>query len=66
MSGPSHAPRAHYVSDPFAAPGALTPPNIGPIVRLLEIKKYFGSNYVLRGRAMEVYPGETSGSGGVS
>jgi len=57
---------AHDVSDPSAAPGALTPPNMGPVVRLLEIKKYFGSNYVLRGRATEVYPKETSGSGGVS
>jgi len=39
---------------------------MGPVVRLLEIEKYFGSNYVLRGRATEVYPKETSGSGGVS
>ena len=50
----------------LAAPGALTPPNVGPVVRLLEIEKYFGTNYVPRGRALEVYPGETSGSGGVS
>jgi len=57
---------AHDVSDPSAAPGALTPPNVGPVVRLLEIEKYFGTNYVPRGRALEVYPGETSGSGGVS
>jgi ABC-type polar amino acid transport system ATPase subunit len=69
MSGSSHAPLAHDVRDPFAAPGALTPPNTGPIVRLLEIEKYFGSNHVLRGCTMEVYPSETicligrSGSG---
>ncbi len=69
MPGSSHAPMAHDVSDPFAAPGALTPPNAGPVVRLLEIEKYFGSNYVLRGCTMEVYPSETicligrSGSG---
>jgi len=69
MSGSSHAPMAHDVRDPFAAPGALTPQNAGPVVRLLEIEKYFGSNYVLRGCTMEVYPSETicligrSGSG---
>jgi len=69
MSGSSHAPAAHDVSDPFARPGALTPTSAGPVVRLLEIEKYFGSNHVLRGCTMEVYPGETicligrSGSG---
>jgi ABC-type polar amino acid transport system ATPase subunit len=69
MSGSSHAPMAHDVSDPFATRGALTPSNAGPVVRLLEIEKYFGSNYVLRGCTMEVYPSETicligrSGSG---
>jgi ABC-type polar amino acid transport system ATPase subunit len=60
---------AHDVSDPFATRGALTPTDAGPVVRLLEIEKYFGSNYVLRGCTMEVYPSETicligrSGSG---
>jgi ABC-type polar amino acid transport system ATPase subunit len=55
--------------DPFAAPGALTPPGVGPIVRALAIEKYFGSNHVLRGCTLEVYPRETicligrSGSG---
>ena len=69
MSGSSHAPAAHDVRDPFAAPGALTPTSAGPVVRLLEIEKYFGSNHVLRGCTMEVYPSETicligrSGSG---
>jgi ABC-type polar amino acid transport system ATPase subunit len=69
MSGPSRAAMANDVSDPFAAPGALTPTNAGPVVRLLEIEKYFGSNHVLRGCTMEVYPSETicligrSGSG---
>jgi len=69
MSGSSYAPMAHDVRDPFAAPGALTPQNAGPVVRLLEIEKYFGSNYVLRRCTMEVYPSETicligrSGSG---
>jgi len=55
--------------DPFAAPGALTPAGAGPIVRALAIEKYFGSNHVLRGCTLEVYPRETicligrSGSG---
>ena len=55
--------------DPFAIPGALTPPGASPIVRLLGIEKYFGSHYVLRGCTLEVYPRETicligrSGSG---
>jgi len=55
--------------DPFARPGALTPPDSEPIVRLTAIEKYFGSNHVLRGCNLEVYPKETicligrSGSG---
>lgn len=55
--------------DPFAIPGALTPPGATPVVRLLGIEKYFGSNHVLRGCTLEVYPRETicligrSGSG---
>lgn len=55
--------------DPFAVPGVLTPGGATPIVRLLGIEKYFGSNYVLRGCNLEVYPRETicligrSGSG---
>jgi glutamine transport system ATP-binding protein len=55
--------------DPFAVPGALVPPGSEPIVRLLGIEKYFGSNHVLRGCTLEVYPRETvcligrSGSG---
>ncbi|MEO8468177.1 MAG: amino acid ABC transporter ATP-binding protein [Chloroflexota bacterium] len=57
------------VRDPFAAPGALTPPGAEPIVRLEGLEKYFGSNHVLRGCTLEVYPSETiciigrSGSG---
>ena len=55
--------------DPFAVPGALTPSGASPIVRALAIEKYFGSNHVLRGCTLEVYPRETicligrSGSG---
>jgi ABC-type polar amino acid transport system ATPase subunit len=55
--------------DPFAAPGALTPAGAEPIVRLEALEKYFGSNHVLRGCTLEVYPSETiciigrSGSG---
>ncbi len=57
------------IRDPFAIPGALTPPGSAPVVRLLGIEKYFGSNHVLRGCTLEVYPRETicligrSGSG---
>ncbi len=64
---PTSAPAALH--DPFAAPGALTPPGSTPVVRLLGIEKYFGSNYVLRGCTLEVFPRETvcligrSGSG---
>jgi ABC-type polar amino acid transport system ATPase subunit len=55
--------------DPFAVPGNLVPPGSEPVVRLLGIEKFFGSNHVLRGCTLEVYPRETicligrSGSG---
>ncbi len=55
--------------DPYAKPGKLTPPGAEPIVRLTAIEKYYGSNHVLRGCNLEVYPKETicligrSGSG---
>jgi ABC-type polar amino acid transport system ATPase subunit len=57
------------IHDAFAAPGALTPAGAEPIVRLEGLEKYFGSNHVLRGCTLEVYPRETiciigrSGSG---
>jgi len=66
---PSTHDRLSGAHDPFARPGALTPAGADPIVRLLEIEKYFGSNHVLRGCTLEVYPRETiciigrSGSG---
>jgi ABC-type polar amino acid transport system ATPase subunit len=66
---PSTHDRLSAAHDPFARPGALTPAGAEPIVRLLEIEKYFGSNHVLRGCTLEVYPRETiciigrSGSG---
>ena len=55
--------------DPYAAPGKLTPAGARPIVRLHAVEKYFGSNYVLRGCTLDVYPAQTiciigrSGSG---
>ena len=55
--------------DPFATPGTLTPTGAQPVVRVLGLEKYFGSNHVLRGCTLEVYPSETvcligrSGSG---
>ncbi len=57
------------IRDPFAAPGRLTPQGAEAVIRLEAIEKYFGSNHVLRGCTLEVYPGETicligrSGSG---
>jgi ABC-type polar amino acid transport system ATPase subunit len=57
------------LGDPHAAPGKLTPAGAPPIVRLHEVEKYFGSNHVLRGCTLDVYPAETiciigrSGSG---
>jgi ABC-type histidine transport system ATPase subunit len=56
-------------TDPFAAPGKLTPAGAEPVVRLRAVEKYFGSNHVLRGCSLDVYPAETvciigrSGSG---
>lgn len=57
------------IHDRYAKPGALTPPDAEPIVRLENLEKFFGSNHVLRGCTLEVYPRETicligrSGSG---
>ncbi|NJD27121.1 MAG: amino acid ABC transporter ATP-binding protein [Chloroflexi bacterium] len=58
-----------HLQDPYAKPGKLTPSGAEPVVRLLGVQKYFGSNHVLRGCTLEVYPSETiciigrSGSG---
>jgi polar amino acid transport system ATP-binding protein len=55
--------------DPYARPGKLTPPGSSPIVRALNLQKFYGANHVLRGCTLEVYPSETicvigkSGSG---
>jgi cystine transport system ATP-binding protein len=57
------------IHDPFAAPGALTPAGAAPMVRALALQKFYGTNHVLRGVTLEVYPRETicligrSGSG---
>jgi ABC-type polar amino acid transport system ATPase subunit len=62
---PIHLP----VHDRYAKPGLLTPPGAEPVVRLENLQKFFGSNHVLRGCTLEVYPRETicvigrSGSG---
>ncbi len=44
---------------PDALPGALVPPGAEPIVRALALEKFFGTNHVLRGCTLEVYPRET-------
>ena len=69
MSSVTSTPAIDAMHDPLAKPGKLTPPGAEPIVRLLGVQKYFGSNHVLRGCYLEVYPRETicligrSGSG---
>ena len=69
MTASETADRYATIHDPYAQPGALVPAGAEPIVRCLEIEKYFGSNHVLRGCTLEVYPKETicligrSGSG---
>jgi ABC-type polar amino acid transport system ATPase subunit len=68
-TSPSAAAPAGLPRDPFAVPGHLVPPGAEPIVQLAGIEKYFGTNHVLRGCTIEVYPRETiciigrSGSG---
>jgi len=55
--------------DPFAQPGALTPAGAQPIVRAVDVQKFYGGNHVLKGVTLEVFPRETvcligkSGSG---
>ena len=55
--------------DPFAKPGALTPTGATPIVRVVDLQKFYGANHVLKGVTLEIYPRETicligkSGSG---
>ena len=55
--------------DPYAKPGTLTPAGAEPVVRAIDLQKFYGSNHVLRGVTMEVFPSETvcligkSGSG---
>jgi ABC-type polar amino acid transport system ATPase subunit len=56
-------------TDPFAKPGALTPPGASAIVSVANLEKYYHRNHVLRGCSLDVYPRETicligrSGSG---
>jgi len=63
------APDAVSLRDPFARPGLLTPDGARPIVKVLGLEKFYGTNHVLRGCTIEVYPRETicligkSGSG---
>ena len=55
--------------DPFAKPGTLTPTGATPIVRVVDLQKFYGANHVLKGVTLEIYPRETicligkSGSG---
>jgi polar amino acid transport system ATP-binding protein len=60
---------SRHVIHPSEKPGLLTPPGSDPIVYATAIEKYFGTNHVLRGSSMTVWPRETiailgrSGSG---
>lgn len=53
----------------YTKAGGQRPADVEPIVRLEKLEKFFGSNHVLRGCDLEVYPSETicligrSGSG---
>lgn len=64
-SSPIHVP----IDNRYAKPGALRLPGAEPMVRIENLEKFFGSNHVLRGCTLEVYPRETicvigrSGSG---
>jgi polar amino acid transport system ATP-binding protein len=64
---PPAVPR--HVVHPAEVPGSLVPDGSEPVVRASDVEKYFGSNHVLRGCSMTVYPRETitilgrSGSG---
>jgi polar amino acid transport system ATP-binding protein len=66
---PAEEPIHVSLHNQYAKPGALTPPGAEPVVRLINLEKFFGSNHVLRGCTLEVYPRETicligrSGSG---
>ena len=57
------------IHDRYAKPGTLRAPGADPMVRIENMEKFFGSNHVLRGITLEVYPHETvcligrSGSG---
>jgi ABC-type polar amino acid transport system ATPase subunit len=63
------APLGPHEVHPAERPGALVRPGAEPVLRATAIEKFFGTNHVLRGCSMTVYPGETicilgrSGSG---
>ena len=65
----AQAPTPEPLADPFARPGAHTPPGASPIVAVVDLEKYYHRNHVLRGCSLDVYPRETicligrSGSG---
>jgi ABC-type polar amino acid transport system ATPase subunit len=68
MSEQHVLPEGHVIH-PAERPGLLTPAGSDPIVYATDIEKYFGTNHVLRGCSMTVWPRETiailgrSGSG---
>ncbi len=58
-----------HVIHPAETPGALVKPGAEPVLKATSIHKYFGTNHVLKGCSMTVFPAETitilgrSGSG---
>ena len=58
-----------HVIHPAETPGALVKPGAEPVLKATSIQKYFGTNHVLKGCSMTVFPAETitilgrSGSG---
>ncbi len=56
---PGGMPGGPTPTDPFATPGALTPPGATKIVSVTNLEKYYGHNHVLKGCTLEVFPRET-------
>jgi ABC-type polar amino acid transport system ATPase subunit len=69
MSAPAVGRTLEHVVHPAETPGVLVDRGAEPVLRATAIEKYFGTNHVLRGCSMTVFPGETiailgrSGSG---
>jgi ABC-type polar amino acid transport system ATPase subunit len=69
MTAAAEARPPEHVVHPAEVPGVLVRAGADPVLRATAVEKFFGSNHVLRGCSMTVFPGETiailgrSGSG---